>query len=96
METSCKSSSFRKCVYAGRESREEQRDEGGPYFTVRMNECRVVTMLSSELLSPSRSDGHLAAAKEQFLPSPEGASSLVRTPNPSGCRSRDPCDMKGA
>lgn len=81
METSCKSSSFRKCVYAGRESREEQRDEGGlSDFTARMNECRVVAMLSSELQHPSRSDSRLAAAKEQLLPSPGGASSLVRTP----------------
>ena len=89
---------FRKMWLRREGSREEQRDEGGSsYFTVRMNECRVVAMLSSQLPSTSRSDSRWAVVKEQFLPFSvhnEPPASLGPL-NLSGCQSRDPCDMKG-
>lgn len=68
METSSISYALGKCGCAGKGSREER---GGPsYFTMILDEDRVVATFSSELLSTSSYDSCLAAAKEQFLPFP--------------------------
>lgn len=89
---------FQKMWLCREGSREEQKYERRA-FVMRMSECRVVAMLSSELLSTSRSDSCLAVPKEQFLPFPDQndpppPASLGRL-NLSGCQFRDPCDMKG-